>query len=114
RKPLQYMRMNELTTVAEWTTLRSSSQKPFIIFKHSIACPISADALKRFHQGLSIFTAPAFLIIVQTAKDVSEAITRDLSVPHESPQVVIVSDQQAAYTASHEAIQSEEILKHTR
>ena len=97
----------------EWQQILINSEKePFIIFKHSATCPISAGAHKRMEafEGKDI-DSKIFKVIVQNSRDVSNKIAEDLGVEHESPQVIIVSKQSAVYDASHHSIEAEDVHK---
>lgn len=105
--------MEEITTLDQLEArLASSGAAPLLLFKHSTRCPISADAYVRVERFLSARTAPAppvFLIKVIESRPVSNAIADRLGVPHKSPQILLVKDGRAVWTASHHGIQPDRI-----
>jgi bacillithiol system protein YtxJ len=74
-----------------------SKQRPIIIFKHSLTCPISAAA----YDQMTRFDGDVALIEVQRARQLSNEIESRLGVAHESPQVIILSKGQVVWNASH-------------
>ncbi len=74
-----------------------SRDEPVLLFKHDTACPISAAA----HRELSRLGGGIPLIDVERAKDVSREIESRTSVRHESPQVIMLRNGEAVWSASH-------------
>ncbi len=96
--------MNELHTLEEWQgVLRETEGHPLFVMKHSSTCPISAAGYQEFlfHET----KLPKYLVVVQTARDVSKKIGEDTGVRHESPQVLLLKDGKAVWNASHYDIQ---------
>jgi bacillithiol system protein YtxJ len=77
--------------------LARSNGDPVIIFKHSDSCGISARA----YAQMSGLDHPVGLVTVQTARAVSDELEKRMGLAHETPQVMIVSDGKAVWTASH-------------
>lgn len=98
--------MNKLHTLEEWQgVLRETAGQPAFVMKHSSTCPISAAGYQEF---LFYETElPKYLVVVQTARDVSKKIGEDTGVRHESPQVLLLKDGKAVWHASHYDIQQE-------
>jgi bacillithiol system protein YtxJ len=86
--------------------LEQSHQAPVLIFKHSSTCPVSAGAFAELRSFLDACEAPCRVgvVVVQTARGVSNAIAANLAVPHESPQALLVRDGVVTWSASHLAI----------
>ena len=84
-----------------------SSEKPVVLFKHSLTCPISAGVYSEVSQA----DADINLVIVQTSRDVSNEIARKTGIRHESPQAIVIKDGRAVYHASHYDITAEDIEK---
>jgi bacillithiol system protein YtxJ len=82
-----------------------SDSTPVILFKHSATCGISTDAYKE----MSRIDGLVGLVVVQTAKDVSGEIVARLAVLHESPQVIILRNQKAVWSASHRQVKAETV-----
>jgi bacillithiol system protein YtxJ len=99
--------LKELRTIEELSlTLEQSSEKPVLIFKHSLTCPISARAFNEFQSYLEQADSRVsyHLITVQTARAVSNEVAARLKVEHESPQAILVRDGREVWSASHFAI----------
>lgn len=75
----------------------SSKERPVVIFKHSLTCPISAAAYEQMTQ----FDGEVALIEVQRARALSNEVESRLGIAHESPQVIVLSSGQVIWTASH-------------
>jgi bacillithiol system protein YtxJ len=84
---------------------QKSHEAPVLVFKHSTTCPISAAAYRQI-QGVE---ADVNIIIVQTARAVSNELANRISIRHESPQAIILKDGKPIYHASHYDVTAEEI-----
>lgn len=84
----------------------ASSEKPIVLFKHSTTCPISAGV----YQEVSGADADINIVIVQKARNVSDAIAQKTGVRHESPQAIVIKDGKAIYHASHYDVTADEVL----
>ena len=99
--------LKELRTIEELNqTLEQSSERPVLLFKHSLTCPISARAFGEFKSFLEQADSHVSyrLITVQTARAVSNEVAARLNVEHESPQAILVRDGREVWNASHFAI----------
>jgi bacillithiol system protein YtxJ len=74
-----------------------SRERPVVIFKHSLTCPISSAA----YEQMEAYPGKVALVEVQRARELSTEIENRLGVPHESPQVIVLSKGQVAWNASH-------------
>jgi bacillithiol system protein YtxJ len=68
-----------------------------MLFKHSNLCGVSARA----YGELSSLDLPVGLIVVQEARNVSDEIEKRWQIGHETPQVLIVRDDDVLWNASH-------------
>ena len=99
--------LTHLATVAELdAALAGSASRPILIFKHSATCGSSALALEEIDEIVDLIDAEAlpvdlFVVGVQAARTVSNEIETRLRVRHESPQVLLVSNGQVIWRASH-------------
>jgi bacillithiol system protein YtxJ len=100
--------MREITTLEEFDNLLTDSERgPILIFKHSTRCPVSAAAHSRmqaWERVLGETAPPVYLVRVIEARALSNEIAAHLSVPHQSPQVILVRDGYALWNASHGGI----------
>ncbi|MDQ2920966.1 MAG: bacillithiol system redox-active protein YtxJ [Acidobacteriota bacterium] len=85
--------------------LAQSNGSPAIIFKHSNSCGISARA----HSEMSRVQMPIGLVVVQQARALSNELETRMGVAHETPQVFIIRDGKALWTASHGQIRAEAV-----
>jgi bacillithiol system protein YtxJ len=77
--------------------LDRSKERPVVIFKHSLTCPISSAA----YDQMADFAGEVALLEVQHARELSREIENRLGVDHESPQVIVLRDGQVIWNASH-------------
>ncbi|MBN2310974.1 MAG: phosphohistidine phosphatase SixA [Candidatus Hydrogenedentes bacterium] len=105
--------MKELTSVADLDQcLAAPGARPVLLFKHSTACPVSAEAYRRLlaFEGAAGDAAPdIYLVNVIEDRPVSNAIEARLSVAHQSPQAILVKSGAAVWSASHYGITPERI-----
>jgi bacillithiol system protein YtxJ len=91
-----------------------SEERPVLLFKHSTTCPISAHA----HREMSRLDAGAAqsvsLVVVQTARPVSNEIAARTGVRHESPQAILLRRGKPVWTASHYDITAAEVERAVR
>ena len=107
----------EINTVEELEgVLAESSKRPALLFKHSVACPISFRAFREFESFLeSADPAVTYgLITVQTARPVSDEAATRLSLRHETPQAILVDKGREVWNASHHDITSESLQEAVR
>lgn len=74
-----------------------SAEHPVILFKHDTSCPISRAAYREMQQA----TQDVAVIDVAQAKELSDDIAARTGITHESPQVIVVRDGKAVWSASH-------------
>ncbi len=105
-----------LQTTAEVEPLIAQSrERPVLVFKHSLTCPISTAAFREYQQFLE--TRPAddeavyTLIEIQKAREVSNSIAERTGVRHESPQALLLRDGEVAWHASHWNIKAQSLTE---
>jgi bacillithiol system protein YtxJ len=83
--------------------LATSAEKPVLLFKHSYSCGISAEALDELVAHLDQETADVTyaMVTVQTHRDVSNAVAKQLGIRHETPQAILIRDRRVVWSASH-------------
>jgi bacillithiol system protein YtxJ len=74
-----------------------SAEHPVILLKHDPSCPISQAAYQDMQQA----TQDVAIIDVARAPDLSGDIAARTGVTHESPQVIVLRDGNAIWSASH-------------
>jgi bacillithiol system protein YtxJ len=87
-----------------------SKERPVVIFKHSLTCPISSAA----YDQMAEFDGEVALVEVQRAREVSREIESRLGVAHESPQVIVLSNGKVAWNASHFKITADAVAAAVR
>lgn len=90
--------------------LVDSNETPVAIFKHSTRCSISAMALSRFennwNQDLPVTCVYLDLLVYRPLSNLLVELT---GVPHESPQLIVLKNNQVIYHASHNGIDVEAV-----
>lgn len=87
-----------------------SKEKPVVIFKHSLTCPISFAA----YEQMAEFDGQVALIEVQRARELSTEIENRLGVAHESPQVIVLRNGQVVWNASHFMVTADAVTEAVR
>ena len=103
-----FVRITDTKSFEELT--ERSKERPMVIFKHSLTCPISAAAYEQMEQ----FDGQVALVEVQRARALSTEIESRLGVVHESPQVIVLSKGQVAWNASHFKITADAVADAVR
>jgi bacillithiol system protein YtxJ len=106
--------LEEISTIEELNRLiEESSERPVMLFKHSLTCPISARAFNEFQFYLNQADPRVSynLIIVQVARAVSNKAAALLNLEHESPQAILVWQGREIWNASHSAITASSLAK---
>jgi bacillithiol system protein YtxJ len=88
----------------------ASNSKLVLIFKHSTRCSISRMALRQFENEFEVNenVLPYYLDLLNH-RDISNEIASKFSVVHQSPQLLIISNEKCIYNASHSDIDAEVI-----
>jgi bacillithiol system protein YtxJ len=90
-----------------------SRQKPQLFFKHSTRCSISTMALSRFEKSgiLTNEHLDCWYLDLLEFRQISSEIEKLTKVIHQSPQAILVHNEQMVYAESHGMIDAVEILK---
>lgn len=92
--------------------LTASHQRPQLIFKHSTRCGISAAVLNsvdgRFEDLSQVYDL--HLLDLLQYREKSNELSEKFAIRHESPQVIILRDGQAALHLNHWRISPERLL----
>lgn len=110
--------MNNWNSVTEkedfYTLLENSTERPQIIFKDSLTCGISAHAKHKLQSGFGLMEGKAdfHYLDLLAFRPVSNLISQELQVTHQSPQIILLKDKQVVYTTSHHAIDPAVIARH--
>ncbi len=82
-----------------------SFTQPVLLLKHSNTCGISSGV----YREVGLVTANVNVVILQTHREISNAITNRTGVRHESPQAIVLRDGKPVYHASHYDIEAQHI-----
>ena len=104
KKEFNWSPLNDLDQLEDIVT--NSYEKTIVIFKHSTRCSISRFSLNSFENE---FNYPkekieCFYLDLLAHRDISNEIARKFQVEHQSPQVLVIKNGKAIYSASHESI----------
>jgi len=77
--------------------LAASNGNPAILFKHSDSCGISARA----YREMARLTQQVWIITVQDARNLSDEIERRFNLAHETPQALIIRNNELLWETSH-------------
>lgn len=80
-----------------------SKEKPCLIFKHSISCPISSMAKNRLEINWEVGkeSIKVFYLDLINHRSVSNLIAKVFQIEHQSPQVLLIEDGICTYDSSH-------------
>jgi bacillithiol system protein YtxJ len=107
------MNWHPLTSMEQLQELISrSSERPQVIYKHSIRCSISSVVKNRLEKEDIPDGADFHYLDLITYRPVSNAIAEQFSVHHESPQVLVIWKGKCIYDDSHMAINMDDIASH--
>jgi len=83
--------------------LAQSSDRPLLLFKHSLTCGTSAEALDELvdHLNEDKLDARYAIVTVQSHRELSNAVSVRLGVRHETPQALLIRDGRVIWSASH-------------
>lgn len=87
-----------------------SNEKPVVLFKHSLTCPISAGV----YQEISGADTDVYLLVIQHSRALSTALAERAGVRHESPQAIIIKDGKPIYHASHYDVTAADVESHIK
>lgn len=93
--------------------ISQSSDKPSIIFKHSVTCGISAHAKNKLETAWDFNDTDFnfYYLDLLAHRNISNKIAQDLNVTHQSPQIIVVKDGKATANFSHQAISVDRLKK---
>ncbi len=86
--------------------LAESRATPVLLVNHDPNCALSWEACGEVGRLSPGAVREVAIVDVRRARDVTQAIEQQLGIPHESPQVIVVRDGHAAWSAAHTAIRA--------
>ncbi|WP_312095651.1 bacillithiol system redox-active protein YtxJ [Niallia sp.] len=93
--------MEKIDTVEKFEEL-VKSKSVFWLAKHSLTCPISANAFDEYKEYAEGNTEiDTYYLAVQDARALSNYIAEKYQVKHESPQALLFANNKIVWHASH-------------
>ena len=86
-----------------------SNARPQLIFKHSTRCAISSMAKNRLERDSRPEGMDFYFLDLIKHRNISNKISQDFNVYHQSPQVLIIKNGESIYDQSHSGIDMQEI-----
>lgn len=106
--------MRKVTDLELFNSINSSGE-PWILFKHSYRCGISAAAFEELEKAEKNETCPEiYLLDVIENRPVSLAIAELTAITHQSPQVIYFHKGKPVWNASHYKITCDTVLSAIR
>jgi len=109
---VNWIPLTSLPQLSEIEELSLSEQiKAVVVFKHSTSCGISAMAKRRFEREWKAEEkeTPVYYLDLIRFRNISNQISQQWDVWHESPQVIVLKNKKVIHHASHGAISAEKI-----
>ena len=112
---------NTSTAYIDWQLLNTaegieaikekSTEKPQVIFKHSTRCSISSMAKRRLERNWNIDESKVdiYYLDLIAYRSISNLVSGDFGVTHQSPQILIIKNKEAVFHTSHNNISVEVI-----
>ncbi|MEM8506783.1 MAG: bacillithiol system redox-active protein YtxJ [Bacteroidota bacterium] len=96
------------------TIVAKSFERPQVIFKHSTTCGISRMVLSMFSDSYQLDndTMDLYFLDLHRYREVSNAVAHQFQVMHQSPQLLIITNGEAAFHTSHGAITEVDLADH--
>lgn len=89
--------------------IERSATVPQIIFKHSTRCSTSTMVLNRLEQSNAPENIDFNFLDLLRYRNISNKITDDFHVFHESPQILLIKNGQCIFDESHLGIRMDEL-----
>jgi len=84
--------------------IKRSESRPQVIFKHSTRCSISTVAKGRLERSQVPPGADFYYLDIFNYRNISNRISQQFNIHHESPQVLVIKDGASIYDESHMGI----------
>lgn len=97
----QLIRM-DLESKDQWSDLLELSHKQTVyIYKHSSSCGISSVVLNRFEKQIRERNETYYYLHIQGFRDLSNWLSQELGIRHESPQLIVLKEAKVLADDSH-------------
>ena len=98
--PANFIKLDSLDSLDR--LFAQSYERPVVLLKHSVTCGISSGVYREVEN----VGGDVNVIVIQTHRDISNAIASRTGLRHESPQAIVLRDGQPVYHASHYDIEA--------
>ena len=88
---------------------QKSDTVPQVIFKHSTRCSISSVVKSRLERAAEPTGVEFYFLDLIKYRSISNKISEEFSVHHESPQILVIRNSECTYDESHSSISMDEI-----
>lgn len=104
------MTINKIDSEEQFNELLN--KETFLLFKHSLTCPVSAEAYEQYekYMALNEELKTAYLA-VQEARPLSNYVADTFDIKHQSPQVILFKNGKPAWNESHWRITYDSLTK---
>lgn len=101
----------EITSEVQLAEIQNNNE-PSIIFKHSTRCPVSRIVKHNFilESILLPDNVKVYHLDLIKYRDLSSQIANQWDIKHESPQVLLIQNNECHYDASHNSIHVADIV----
>lgn len=86
-----------------------SIETPQVIFKHSTHCSTSSMVKNRLDKNEAPNGTNFYYLDLIKYRNISNKITKDFGIHHESPQALVISNGKCIYNEDHSAITFDEL-----
>ncbi|KON70435.1 bacillithiol system redox-active protein YtxJ [Peribacillus butanolivorans] len=104
------MTINKIDSEEQFNELLN--EETFLLFKHSLTCPVSAEAYEQYEKYMAaneeLKTA---YLAVQEARPLSNYVAETFDIKHQSPQVILFKNGKPAWNESHWRITYDSLTK---
>ena len=109
KKNISWIEIKQIEMLDE--IVEDSKHQPVAILKHSTSCGISRMVLRQFESTYDIKEEDMKLYFLDllSHRDISNKIASRFNVPHESPQLIVLSEGRVIYDASHSEISADKL-----
>jgi len=102
----------DLNNIQQLAALKELSKaRPQVIFKHSTRCSISSVAKSRLERDEQPMSSDFYFLDLIRYRSLSDQVAEDFSVPHESPQILLIKNTECVYEESHSGIRMDELVE---
>jgi bacillithiol system protein YtxJ len=112
KKEVKRLPWQKLTSVDQLDSIIEESKvTPVAIFKYSTRCGISSIVMRQFERAydLDMDQMKLYYLDLLAFRNVSDEVSNNFQVIHQSPQLIVVKDGIAVAHASHHGIRASEL-----